>query len=113
MFLGFLFIRPMTLPEQASRQSLEDAVENDCHTPLLNDDSMQVTYTRTSIDTSDGEHSNSVGGAVEATHSVQVSPEKCTNMPLNVHGKALLRNLDFWLLFCIYSMRMSSFSKLF
>jgi len=73
------------------------AIQNDSLTPLLNDDSMRVTYTHTDIDRTGAEDSNSVGGVMEATHSIQVSPQKCTDMPLNVHGKALLRNLDFFM----------------
>jgi len=103
-----VFIRPIPLPDQASSQSLEDgddvqreallpALQNQNHncTALLNDDFTIIRHTRTAIDT-DGEHSNSVGG-------VMVSGQKCST-PLNVHGKALLRNLDFWLLFSIDSM---------
>jgi len=40
---------------------------------------------------------------MEVTRSAQVSSQKPI-IPLNVHGKALLSNLDFWLLFSISSM---------
>ena len=122
MLLGFLFVRPVPpLPEQASPQSLEDVREpahlpapqhhNHSRTPLLNDGSIKDRYIRNDI-TTDGENSNSVGGVVEATHSVQVSDQKHST-PLNVHGIALLRNFDFWLLFSIYSLRMFPFSGFF
>ena len=122
MLLGFLFVRPVpSHPEQASSQSLENVREpdlipapqyhNHSRTPLLNDGSIKDRYIRNEI-TTDGECSNSVGGVVEATHSVQVSDQKHST-PLNVHGIALLRNFDFWLLFSIYSMRMFPFSGFF
>ena len=124
MFLGFLLVRPVPLPEQA--QSSEDADDvrepallpapqhhNHSRTPLLNDGSIKDRYSRTDI-TTDGEYSNSnsVGLVVEATHSVQVSAQKHST-PLNIHGKVLLSSFDFWLLFCIYSMRMFPFSGFF
>ena len=40
---------------------------------------------------------------MQVTRSIQASTQN-TSM-LNIHGKALLHNLDFWLLFSIYSMR--------
>jgi hypothetical protein len=46
---------------------------------------------------------------MEATRSVGQKH----STPLNVYGKALLSNLDFWLLFSISSMRMFPFSSLF
>jgi hypothetical protein len=117
MLLGFFFVRPVPLPEQASSQSLEDGDDvrdpallpalrhhNHSRTPLLNDDSNKDRYVPTAI-TTDGEHSNSVGGVTETTRSAQVSGQM-HNTPLNVHGKALLSNFDFWLLFIIHSMRM-------
>ena len=119
MLLGFFFVRPVPLPEEKSSQ-LEDGDDvqepahspglqhrNHSQTPLLNDDSNKKSYARTDFST-DGEHSNSVGGVTEVNRSVQVSSQK-HNAPLNVHGKALLCNLDFWLLFCITSMRMFPF----
>ena len=122
MLLGFIFVRPVPpLPERASSQSLEDGDDvrepallpapqhhNHSRTPLLNDGSIKDRYIHTDI-TTDGECSNSVGGVVEATHSVQVSVQKHSTT-LNVHGKALLRNSNFWLLFGINSMRMFPFS---
>ena len=115
MLLGFLFVRPVPLSEQASSQSLEGGDDvrepalspalqhhNDSRTPLLNDDSVEDRYIRTDI-TTDGEYPNPVGGVVEAT--CFVSGQKHST-PLNVHGKALLSNLEFWLLFSIASMRM-------
>ena len=123
MLLGFLFVRPVPIPEQTGSQSLEDGDDvrepallpalqhhNHSRTPLLNDDSIKNRYIRTDI-TTDGEYSNSVG-VMEATRSVQVSGQKHSR-PLNVHGKALLSNLDFWLLFTISSMRMFPFSGFF
>ena len=121
MLLGLFFVRPVPIPGQESSQ-LEDGDDdvqepalspnyqhrNHSRTPLLNDDSIKNRYSRTEF-TTDGEHSNSVGGVMEVTHSVQVSRQK-HSIPLNVHGKALLCNLDFWLLFCISSMRMFPFS---
>ena len=120
MLLGLIFVRPVPLLEQARSQTLEDgddvrepallpALEHHNHsrTPLLNDDSIKNRYTRTGI-TTDGEHSNSVG---EAARSVQISGQK-HSAPLNVHGKALLSNLEFWLLFIIAAMRMFPFSGL-
>ena len=120
MLLGFLVVRPVPLPEQASSQSLEDGDDirepalspalqhhNHSRTPLLNNDSIKGRYVRNDI-TTDGEYSNSVR-VMEAARSVQVSGQK-HNTPLNVHGKALLSNLDFWLLFTISSMRMFLFS---
>lgn len=118
MLLGFLFVRPVPLPEKATSQCLEDgddvrepALEHHDHsrTPLLSGDSIKKdSYSRTDIATN-GEHSNSVGGVMEATHSVQGSVQKHST-PLNVHGKALLSNFDFWLLITIASMRMFPFS---
>ena len=121
MLFGFLFVRPVPLPEQASPRSLEDghdirkpallpALQHHDHnsrTPLLNDDFNKDRYVRTDI-TTDGEYSNSVGGLMKATSSVQVSGQKHST-PLNVHGKALLSNFDFWLLFVISSLRMFPF----
>ena len=119
MFLGFLFVRPIPLPVQWSSQ-LEDADDvreptlsrtfqhyNHTRTPLLNDDSIKNRYVRTDI-TNNGENSYSVGGVIESTRSVVGQK---LSMPLNVHGKALLSNLDFWLLLGISSMRMVSFSN--
>ena len=124
MLLGFLLVRPVPLPEQGSFQSLEDSDgvrepalppapqhHNHSRTPLLNDGSIKGRYSRTDI-TSDGEHSNSVGGIIEATQSVQVSGQKHST-PLNIHGKVLLSSFDFWLLFSIYSMRMFPFCSFF
>jgi hypothetical protein len=54
---------------------------NHSQTPLLNDDSVENRYVRTDIVT-DGENSNSVGGVVEATRSV----DQKHSMTLNVHG---------------------------
>ena len=118
MFLGFLFVRPIPLPEQWSSQ-LEDGDDlqeptlsrafehyNHTRTPLLNDDSIKNRYVRTDINTN-GENSNSVGGVIEATRPVGQK----LSTPLNVHRKALLSNLDFWLLLGISSMRMVSFSN--
>ena len=116
MLLGFLVVRPVPLPEQASSQFLGDGDDREpalspvhihSRTPLLNGDSIKDRYVRTDI--TDGEYSNSVGGIIEATRSVQVSIQKHC-IPLNVHGKALLGNLNFWLLFSISSMRMFPFS---
>jgi hypothetical protein len=120
MLLGFVFVRPVPLPEQESSQFLDgdgDVREpalspglqhlDRSRTPLLNEDSIN-RYVRTDI-TTDVEHSNSVRGVTEVARSVQVSNQKLS-MPLNIHGKALLRNLDFWLLFSISSMRMFPFS---
>ena len=113
MLLGFLVVRPVSLPKQGSSQ-LEDSDEpalspglqhrDHSQTPLLNDDSIKVRYVRTDV-TTDGEHSNSVGEVMEATRSVPVSGQEHSTA-LNVYGKALLNNLDFWLLFSISSMRM-------
>ena len=114
MLLGYFFVRPVPLREQGSSQ-LEDsdyiresttvssALQHydQSRTPLLNDDSIKYRYVRTDIATN-GESSNSVRGVVEATRSVSQMLSK----PLNIHGKALLSNLDFWLLFTISSMRM-------
>ena len=123
MLLGFLFVRPVPLPEQGSSQ-LEDGDDvqepalspalqhrNHSRTPLLNDGSVKDRYVRTDI-TTDGEYSNSVGGVTEVTRSAQVSSQK-HSIPVNVHGKALLSNLDFWLLFSISSMRTFPFFHLF
>ena len=123
MLLGFLFVRPVPIPEQTSSQSLENGEDvqepallpalqhhNHSRTPLLNDDSIKNRYIRTDI-TTDGEYPYSVG-VTEATRSVQVSGQK-HGTPLNVHGKALLSSFDFWLLFTISSMRMSPFSVFF
>ena len=120
MLLGFLFVRPVPLPEQASSRSLEDgdgvrepvllpALQHHSHsrTPLLNEDSIKDRYIRTDI-TTDGEYPNSVGGVTEAILSVQVSGQKHST-PLDIHGKALLSNFDFWLLFVISSLRMFPF----
>ena len=113
MLLGFLFVRPVPLPEQGDSQleggdddpepAHSPALQHHDHsrTPLLNDDSIKYRYVRTDIATN-GESSNSVRGVVEATRSVSQMLSK----PLNIHGKALLSNLDFWLLFTISSMRM-------
>jgi hypothetical protein len=114
MLLGFLFVRPVPFPEQASSQSLEDGDDvqdpallpalqhhNHCRTPLLKDNSINDRYVRTAV-TTDGEHSNSV---MEAIRSVQVSGQKHST-PLNIYGKALLSNFEFWLLTVICSMRM-------
>ena len=115
MLLGVLFVRPVPLPEQRSSQ-LEDGVDvpepalspalqyhNHIRTPLLNDhdDSIKNRYVRTDI-ANNGGHSNSVGGVMEATRSVS----QMLSTPLNIYGKALLSNWDFWLLFSICSMRM-------
>ena len=118
MLLGFLVVRPVPLPEQASSRSLENgddvrepatlpAIQHHSHsrTPLLNDDSIKGHYVRTDV-TSNGNYSNSVGGVMEATSSVG-QPH---GTPRNIYGKALLNNLDFWLLFGISSLRMFPFS---
>ena len=117
MLLGLIFVRPVPLLEQARSQTSEDGDDvrepalspplqhhNHSRTPLLNDDSIKNRYTRTDI-TTDGEHSNSVGEAARSVHSGQKH-----STPLNVHGKALLINLEFWLLFIIAAMRMFPFS---
>jgi hypothetical protein len=124
MLLGFLFVRPAPLPEYGSSQlehggnfrepTLSPALQHHNHTgtrtPLLNDDSIKNRYvpSRTDIAT-DGENSNPVGGVMEATRSVGQKH----STPLNVHGKALLSNLDFWLLISISSMRTFPFSNFF
>ena len=108
MLLGFFVVRPVPLPEQGSSQLEDDEpalspglqYRDHSRTPLLNDDSIKVRYVRTDI--TDEEHSNSVGGVMEATQEHSTT--------LNVYGKALLNNLDFWLLFSISSMRMFPFS---
>ena len=118
MLLGFLVVRPVPLSEQASSQSLENGDDvrerallpalqhhSDSRTPLLNYDFIKDRYVRTDV-TIDGNYSDSVGGVMEATHSV--SQKHST--PLNIYGKALLNNLDFWLLLGISSMRMFPFS---
>ena len=106
MLLGFFFVRPVPLLEQGSSQledgddirepTLSPALQHHDHsrTPLLNDNINR--YVR--ITNGD----NSIEGGMEATRSV------CQKLstPLNVHGKALLSNLDFWLLIGISSMRM-------
>ena len=117
MLLGFLVVRPVSLPEQGSSQ-LEDGDEpalspglqrrDHSRTPLLNDDSIKDRYVCTDL-TANGECSNSVRGVTEATCSVGQKHR----MPPNVYGKSLLSNLDFWLLFGIASMRMFSFSVFF
>ena len=115
MLLGFFFVRPVPLLEQGSSQledgddirepTLSPALQHHDHsrTPLLNDNSIINRYVR--ITNGD----NSIEGGMEATRSV------CQKLstPLNVHGKALLSNLDFWLLFSISSMRMFTFSVFF
>ncbi|KAF8812676.1 MFS general substrate transporter [Phlegmacium glaucopus] len=116
MVLGFVLVRPVPLPEQAISQLLEgddDVRESLLPAPqhhnhgratLLNDEIMKdghARYTRTDIDI-DGEHSNSVGGMMEVTRSIQASDRK-RNM-VNIYGKALCRCLDFWLLLSIYSL---------
>lgn len=125
MLLGLFFVRPVPPPEQTRSQTLEDGDDdvrepalipalhhNDSRTPLLNDDTIKDRYTRTDI-TTDGEYSNSVGRVAEVIRSVQVVSGQKHSTSLNVHGKALLSNLDFWLLFCIASMRMFPFSGFF
>ena len=118
MLLGLISVRPVPLLEQARSHTLEDGdnvggpallpalQHHNSRTPLLNGDSIKTRYTHTDI-TTDGEHSNSVG---EAARSVPVSGQKHST-PLNVHGKALLSNLEFWLLFTIAAMRMFPFSS--
>ena len=120
LMLPGIFICPIPLPEPSAPQSLEDGDDvqeallpaqhhNHSYTALLSDvNSMEdrpVRYTRTDINT-DEQPSNSVGGVMEVTRSIQASTQNTST--LNVHGKALLHNLDFWLLFSIYSMRMFS-----
>ena len=116
MLLGYFFVRPVPLREQGSSQ-LEDSDyiresttvssalqhQDQSRTPLLNDDSIINRYVqvRTEI-TTNGENSNSVGGVIDATCTVGQK----LSTPLNIHGKALLSNLDFWLLIGISSMRM-------
>lgn len=110
MLLGFFFLRPIPLREQTSSRSLEDG--DDVRETLLPAVQHQNYSTaRTEIDT-DGEHSDAVGCVVEATDSIQASGQKFSAL-LNIHGKALWSNLDFWLLFIIYSMRMFSFLQSF
>ena len=117
MLLGFLFVRPVPLLEQGSSQpgdgdevrlgepTLSPGLQHRNHsrTSLLNDDSIRDRY----VHTDNGEYSNSVGGATEATRCA-VQKHSTT---LNVHGKALLSNLDSWLLLSISSMRMFPFSN--
>ena len=116
MLLGFFFVRPVPLPVQGCsqledgddiREPISPALQHHDHsgTPLLNDNSIINRYVRIT----NGDNSNSVGGDMETTRSV------CQKLstPLNVHGKALLSNLDFWLLFSISSMRTFPFSVFF
>jgi hypothetical protein len=121
MLFGFFFVHPVPLPEQGSSEledgddfrepTLSPALQPHDHsrTPLLNDDSFKDRYVRTNI-TTNGEYSNSVGGVMDVTRSVQVVSSQIHSLPLNIHGRALLSNLDFWLLFCISSLRMFPFS---
>ena len=115
MVLGVFLVHPIPQPEQYTSQSLEDgddtqetllpALQRHNHscTPLLNDDSTKNRhYTRSDTNT-DAQSSNCAG----AVHPIQASDRRTS--ALNVHGKALLHNLDFWLLFSIYSMRMYAF----
>ena len=120
MLLGFLVVRPVPLPEQGG-SLLEDGDDvrepalsallpglqhrDHSRTPLLKDDSIKDRYVRTDI-TTEGEYSNSVG-VMEATRSVYGQKHSA---PPNIHGKALLNNLNFWLLLSISSMRMFFFS---
>lgn len=114
MLVGLFLVRPIPLPEQTSSKPLEDgddvreallpALQRHSHsrTTLLNDDIMKdrhAQYTRTDIDAI-GEYSNSVG----VTDSIHTSDRK--RKTLNIHGKALCRSLNFWLLFSLFSMRM-------
>ena len=111
MLLGFLFVRPVTLPERGSSQfsdgddvqepALSPAFQHHDHsrTPLLNDDdSIKDRYVRTDL-FANGENSNSVGGVTELEETRSVAQK----LTLNIHGKALLSNLDFWLLISICS----------
>lgn len=119
ILLGFFFVHPVPLPEQKSSQwevqagdDIREATlppsfphHNHSRTPLLNDNSVVNRYVRTDI-TANGENSTFVRGDMEAVGQK-------LSLPLNVHGKALLSNLDFWLLFSISSMRMFPFSFVF
>ena len=116
MVLGVFLVRPIPQQEQYISRSLEDGDDvqeaflpaqghNHSRTPLLNNNSTKdrhLCYTRTDANT-DGQSSN----CARAVHSIQASDQK-TSTP-NVHGKALLHNLDFWLLLSICSMRMLPF----
>jgi hypothetical protein len=116
MLLGFLFARPVPLPRQGSYQwedgddfqepTLSPAFQHHNHsqTPLLNNNSIKNRYVRSDIATN-GEDSNSVGGVMEASRSFG----QMHSTPLNVHGRALLSDSDFWLLFSISSMGMFKF----
>ena len=120
MFLGFIFFRPVPLLEKGSSQlgdgdnvrepalSPASQYHNHSRTPLLNDDSIKDRYVHLVIATIE-EHSNSAGGVMETT---RFDGQKCSIL-VNVHGKALLSNLDFWLLFSISSMHMFPFSGFF
>ena len=114
MVLGVFLVHPIPQPEQSTSRSLEDGDDvqetllpalqrhNYSRTALLNNNSMNdrhLCYTCTDTNTD--------RQRVAAVHSIQVSDQK-TSTP-NVHGKALLHNLDFWLLFSISSMRMYAF----
>ena len=88
--LGVFFVHPIALLPPLQRH-------NHSRIPLLNDDSMKNRhYTPTDTNT-DGQSSNCAG----AVHSIQASDQKTST--LNVHGKALLHNLDY------YFMRMYAF----
>jgi len=112
MVLGAFFVRPIPLPEPSTPRSLEDGDDvqeallpalqrrNHSRTPPLNDDSIKhrhLSDTRTDINTD-----RRPSSFVRAVHSIQASSQK-TSTP-NVHGKALLHNSDFWLLFSICSL---------
>ena len=119
MLLGFLFVRPVPLSEQGSPQ-LEDGNDvrepilspnlqhrNHSQTPLLNDNSFKDRYVRSDIATN-GKFSISVGGVMEATRSVGQKH----SIPVNIHGRALLSNLDFLAIIQYFLLAYVSFLQL-